>query len=112
MRRHLPAALIALRLMLGPLMLLVAANGEAAPLLAAMIVAATLSDIFDGVLARRWGVATEALRVADSRVDIVFIGCAVAALWRVRAVVLRAFLPALATLAAAAVAGAVLDLAK
>jgi len=35
-----------------------------------------LTDYCDGVLARRWGVSTLALRRADSRVDIVFYGCA------------------------------------
>lgn len=37
-----------------------------------MIVAGLLSDIYDGILARRWGTATAALRIADSAIDIVF----------------------------------------
>ena len=40
--------------------------------LGAMIAAGFLSDIYDGVLARRWGTATAALRVADSAADTVF----------------------------------------
>jgi CDP-diacylglycerol--glycerol-3-phosphate 3-phosphatidyltransferase len=40
--------------------------------LGAMIVAGFLSDIYDGVLARRWRTATAALRVADSAADTVF----------------------------------------
>ena len=40
--------------------------------LGAMIVAGFLSDIYDGVLARRWGTATAALRNADSAADTVF----------------------------------------
>lgn len=37
-----------------------------------MIVAGFLSDIYDGILARRWGTATAALRVGDSVADTVF----------------------------------------
>ena len=40
--------------------------------LGAMIAAGFLSDIYDGVLARRWGTATAALRIADSSADTVF----------------------------------------
>jgi CDP-diacylglycerol--glycerol-3-phosphate 3-phosphatidyltransferase len=51
--------------------------------LGAMIAAGFLSDIYDGVLARRWGTATAALRVADSAADTVFyVGVLVAVLER------------------------------
>lgn len=40
--------------------------------LGAMIAAGFLSDIYDGILARRWGTATAALRIADSAADTVF----------------------------------------
>jgi CDP-diacylglycerol--glycerol-3-phosphate 3-phosphatidyltransferase len=112
MRRRLPAALVALRLALGPAMVLVAWGDGSRVWLATMLLAAIVSDIFDGVLARRWGVATEALRAADSRVDMVFIGCAVAVLWRARTALLRPFLPALGLIGLAAAAGAAFDLAK
>ncbi len=39
---------------------------------AVLVIAALLSDIFDGVTARRTGTATPALRVADSRVDLAY----------------------------------------
>lgn len=42
------------------------------PWLGAMIAAGFLSDVYDGILARRWGTATAALRVADSAADTVF----------------------------------------
>ena len=41
-------------------------------LLALVILLATLSDIFDGIIARRLGVSTTALRKADSTVDLFF----------------------------------------
>lgn len=37
-----------------------------------MIAAGFLSDIYDGILARRWGIASATLRVADSTADTVF----------------------------------------
>ena len=37
-----------------------------------MIAAGFLSDVYDGILARRWGTETAALRVADSAADTVF----------------------------------------
>jgi phosphatidylglycerophosphate synthase len=42
------------------------------PWLGTMIAAGFLSDVYDGVLARRWGTATAALRIADSAADTVF----------------------------------------
>jgi CDP-diacylglycerol--glycerol-3-phosphate 3-phosphatidyltransferase len=44
-------------------------------MLAIAISLALLSDIFDGILARRWGVDTERLRRWDTRVDIFFYLC-------------------------------------
>jgi CDP-diacylglycerol--glycerol-3-phosphate 3-phosphatidyltransferase len=48
------------------------------------IVAAFLSDVFDGIIARRLGIATERLRVADSWTDALFYICIAASAWRVR----------------------------
>lgn len=81
--KHLPLALTLLRLVLAPLMVLL--SGQPHPLLFGLILAAAfLSDIFDGVLARRLGVATPFLRRLDSAVDIVFYLGVGWALWRLR----------------------------
>lgn len=40
--------------------------------LGGMVAAGFLSDVYDGLLARRWGTETPALRVADSAADTVF----------------------------------------
>lgn len=45
---------------------------EPQPLLGCLIAAGFLSDVYDGILARRWGTATDALRLADSVADIFF----------------------------------------
>ena len=72
-RKVIPWSLVVFRLLLGPAIVLTALWGPVRELwLAVMIVAGALSDVYDGVLARRWGTATPALRIADSIVDIVF----------------------------------------
>jgi len=83
MTRHIPALLIGFRALaaLAVLPLGQLAEGTA---LAALILLATLSGIFDGIIARRAGVSTIALRRADSIVDLVFWLCAAAALCLLR----------------------------
>lgn len=70
--RRVPAVLIASRLLLGPILLLLCVQHAASSWIAAALIAAFLSDIFDGIVARRVGVATERLRVADSWADAFF----------------------------------------
>jgi CDP-diacylglycerol--glycerol-3-phosphate 3-phosphatidyltransferase len=41
-----------------------------------MLIAGIVSDIYDGVLARRWGTSTPRLRRFDSNTDTLFWGCA------------------------------------
>ena len=55
-----------------------------------LLVIGTLSDIFDGILARRYGVATPALRRYDSLTDVIYYLFILAALWVLcQAVVMR-----------------------
>lgn len=75
-----PAALIMIRAICGPA-LVAAAVAEASPwLLAGLVTFAFVSDVFDGIIARRLGVATELLRRADTIADTAFYACAVIAL--------------------------------
>jgi CDP-diacylglycerol--glycerol-3-phosphate 3-phosphatidyltransferase len=72
-RQIIPWLLVFLRLALGPTIVMVAKLGWHVRICFALIlIAGLLSDIWDGVLARRWGCATARLRVADSAVDTVF----------------------------------------
>lgn len=70
--RRLPALLIAVRAVLGPTLLTTGLLGGTGPVLAFLLFSATLTDVFDGMIARRLGVATERLRRADSFIDTVF----------------------------------------
>lgn len=72
MKKYLPVSLTTLRLALGPVALGCAAWGAASWIYLPILVAGTLSDIFDGILARRYGVATPALRRYDSITDVIY----------------------------------------
>ena len=75
-----PRLLIAFRGVCAPLIVVLACFGFRGPVLAAVLGAAFLSDVFDGVIARRLGTATPALRYSDTIVDTVFYVAAAAAL--------------------------------
>ena len=80
-KQHIPWVMAAGRAALGPVLIAGAAcswNGFA---LAGMVVAALVSDIYDGVLARRWRCDTAGVRLFDSMADTVFYLCTAAALW-------------------------------
>jgi len=79
---------------------------------AACLVATLLSDIFDGVIARRLGVATPTLRRLDSAADSVFYLAALFALWHLHPDTISGHLVALVVLAALELARYALDLRK
>ena len=79
--KHLPFGLTSLRLLLGPVALSGAFTGISRWIYLPILVAGTLSDIFDGVLARRLGVATPALRRYDSITDVVYYLFILGAAW-------------------------------
>jgi CDP-diacylglycerol--glycerol-3-phosphate 3-phosphatidyltransferase len=90
-KERVPWLMTGARAVLGPVMIM----GERARwngvTLAALIIAALLSDIFDGVLARRWKCDTAGVRLFDSMADIVFyVGCAIA-LWMRHPIIVRDF---------------------
>jgi phosphatidylglycerophosphate synthase len=77
---RLSLALTLLRLALAPALVVLARTGAPGLLLAAALVAGFVSDVLDGVVARRAGVVTPFLRRLDSSVDTVFyLGVAYAA---------------------------------
>jgi phosphatidylglycerophosphate synthase len=111
-KESIPWAMAAGRAALGPVLIAGATCGWNPLTLAAMVVTALISDIFDGVLARSWGSDTPALRLSDSMADTVFYLCAAAALWLVRPEVLRRNGPLLALLLVLEAARFAFDLTK
>ena len=79
--RMLPLALTALRALLAPVMVLLAVAWPNSSAFAACLVIAFLSDVFDGVIARRLGIATADLRRLDSIADTLFYVAALFAGW-------------------------------
>ena len=70
-----------MRLLLGPIALACAFAGVTRFVYLPILIAATLSDIFDGILARKFGVATPALRRYDSITDIIYYLFILAVAW-------------------------------
>ncbi len=87
--QRVPAGLIGLRLLLGPVLYRLCVCRVAGGWIVAVLTLALLSDIFDGVIARRLNVATERLRVADSWADGFFYAWVVAAVCAVAPHVIR-----------------------
>jgi phosphatidylglycerophosphate synthase len=80
-REIVPWGVAAGRAALGPVLIAGAACSWDGAALAGVVVAALVSDIYDGVLARRWGCDTAGVRLFDSMADTVFYLCTAAALW-------------------------------
>ncbi|HVN94090.1 MAG TPA: CDP-alcohol phosphatidyltransferase family protein [Terracidiphilus sp.] len=73
LRRSIPWWMVGFRALAGPSIAVLAMRMPRPQLwLGGLIAAGTVSDIYDGILARRWRTETAALRVADSSADIVF----------------------------------------
>jgi phosphatidylglycerophosphate synthase len=75
-----PEVLIAFRAACAPALFVLACFGYPGPLLAAILCAGVVSDVFDGVMARRLGIATAGLRHADTLADTFFYIAAAVAL--------------------------------
>jgi phosphatidylglycerophosphate synthase len=88
--------LTVLRLLLAPVLVWLVYAGAPGLVFASVVLVAFVSDYFDGVIARRLGVASAALRHFDSRADLVFYATAAWAVWRLHPDVVRSVaIPAL-----------------
>jgi CDP-diacylglycerol--glycerol-3-phosphate 3-phosphatidyltransferase len=76
-----PLALTGLRVALGPTVIVLALVWPHPGAFGSCLLAAFLSDVFDGVLARKLGVATAMLRRLDSIADTIFYLAALLAVW-------------------------------
>ena len=110
--RFIPLGLTLLRALLAPVVLVLGFTGGSPTGFAACLIAAFLSDYFDGVIARRLGVATPGLRRLDSAADSLFYLACVAVAWHLHPDAILDRWPALAVLAALEVTRYVFDLIK
>jgi CDP-diacylglycerol--glycerol-3-phosphate 3-phosphatidyltransferase len=74
-KQWIPWTMVIGRAALGPVVAVGEHCGWNGGTLAAIVLTALLSDIFDGVLARRWKTDTAALRLSDSMADTAFYLC-------------------------------------
>ncbi len=87
--RRIPVALTTFRLLLGPFALICALLAVPRLVYVPILVSSTLSDIFDGILARNFHVATPFLRRYDSAADIVYHLFILTVVWMLNRQVLR-----------------------
>jgi CDP-diacylglycerol--glycerol-3-phosphate 3-phosphatidyltransferase len=81
--------LTVLRLLLAPVLVWLVYAGAPGVVFAGVVLVAFVSDYFDGVIARKLGVASAELRHFDSRADLVFYATAAWAVWRLHPDVVR-----------------------
>jgi CDP-diacylglycerol--glycerol-3-phosphate 3-phosphatidyltransferase len=79
-KQWIPWTMVVGRAALGPVVVLGERCGWSGSVLATLVLTALLSDIFDGVLARRWKTDTAALRLSDTLADTAFYLCVAAAI--------------------------------
>jgi phosphatidylglycerophosphate synthase len=80
---HLPSILVGMRFVLAPLLVFDALDHRTSFWFIIGYVIAVLSDIFDGIIARRLKVSTAQLRQADSWADICLYVCVAISTWLV-----------------------------
>jgi CDP-diacylglycerol--glycerol-3-phosphate 3-phosphatidyltransferase len=107
-----PVALTAIRALLGPVVVLLATLHPSAVGFGVCLVLAFVSDIFDGIIARRLNIATPGLRRLDSLADSIFYVCATFAVWFLYPSQLADHMKALVALGALEVIRYVVDLRK
>jgi CDP-diacylglycerol--glycerol-3-phosphate 3-phosphatidyltransferase len=107
-----PVSLTALRALLAPVVVVLALYHPSGAAFGACLVAAFLSDVFDGIIARRLGIATPNLRRLDSIADSIFYLAAVFAAWHLHPDAILDHAAALAVLAALELARYAYDLRK
>ena len=107
-KERIPWLMAGARAVLGPVMIMGERARWNAVALAVLVLTGLLSDIFDGVIARRWNCDTAAVRLFDSMADIVFYaGCAIALWMRHPSVVHNLALPILGVVGLEALSSAV-----
>ena len=78
-----PLAMTTIRIILAPFILFWAGNGRAGLPYVLCLITAFVTDYFDGVVARKLGVASATVRRYDSAADVIFYVAAFLAVWLV-----------------------------
>jgi phosphatidylglycerophosphate synthase len=110
--RRAALALTTVRVALAPVILWITRDRHAGGLYVACCTVAFLSDVFDGVIARRAGADTAAIRRYDSLADTAFYLAAVVTVWHVHPEVVHAYWPWAVTVGALELLRYAVDLGK
>lgn len=105
-------ALTSIRLAFAPFALALAYSDADGRLLAGLVVVESVMDVYDGKIARRFGVVTPGLRRFDSITDTIFFICIAIAIWILHPDVIRDHIGLLVVFVVVQIAGYVLDFAK
>jgi cardiolipin synthase len=89
--KFIPKLLVLFRVLISPFFLWDALDGKTTIWFIIGFVAAFLSDIFDGIIARKLGVSNAQLRQADSWADVCLYSCIFISAWLVHSDILIAF---------------------
>lgn len=81
MRTVIPWSMVIGRAVMGPVLVAMTVWGVPGWVLAAVVVLVLVDDVADGIVARRWGTDTPALRLSDSCADTVFYLSTAVAMW-------------------------------
>ncbi|MAE62264.1 MAG: hypothetical protein CMJ49_13025 [Planctomycetaceae bacterium] len=100
MIRHIPVTLVVFRLAVGPTLIALALTNCRGLIFLPFLIAGTLSDIFDGIIARKLNIDTPALRRADSLADVIYYVCVLITACLVNQPTVRAGLPIIAAVIA------------
>ena len=100
MKKCIPLLLTASRAALAPCLLALAWLWPSPTMFTLCLVLAFASDILDGMLARKWGIATATLRRLDSVADSLFYAAALAAAWHLYPLAISSRLPLIGVLVA------------
>ena len=109
---YVPLGLTSLRAILAPVLIFLAMYYPSRPAFAACLVIAFLSDVFDGIIARRLNIVTSTLRRLDSIADSVFYLAAIFVAWLLYPSVIREHRLELAVLFALEIFRYIFDIAK
>jgi phosphatidylglycerophosphate synthase len=109
---RIPLLLTALRALLAPVIVVLALFNPVPAALGICLSMGFLSDVFDGIIARRLGVATPKLRRLDSGADTLFYAAALFAAWHLYPQVIKENSIALALLILLELGRYAVDLAK
>src|SRR5258708_28971036 len=112
MIKAVPLLLTGLRALLAPVVVVLSLFAPLPQAFAVCLVAAFLSDVFDGVLARQLGIATANLRRLDSVADTLFYAGCVFAAWHLYPAAITQHVGSLAVLATLEVMRYALDFFK